>query len=104
MDLYLDKKEIKKLRKLGLSDSQIEEYRQKKLIEKILDDNCGKISKELGRTIRFSEYGSNEYKLFLQTSNGRFVELLVSYKDVVCSYDVALRHISNDLKTRLYYL
>ena len=103
MDLYFDKKEMKKFKKLGLTQRQIEEHRLDIIRDHLLEENCRRLSLELGKEIVFSKAGDN-VKLFLKTKSGRFCELSTSYKDVICDYTKAYSEINHEITTRLYYV
>ena len=103
MDLYFDKKEIKKFKKLGMTDAEIEEMRIHKMIENVIDANCTRASARLGRNIVFSD-NSGKFILYLKTSKGQYVELNCSAALMVSDFERALQELDFDLRTRLYYL
>ena len=104
MDLKYSKKELKKLKKLGLTDNQIEQHRIEVILSDILQTNCDRLSVELGKKIVFGTRTDGNIGIFLLTDTGRYCEFLVSYKDVICDYRRAFFQIKQELTTRFYYL
>ena len=95
-DKSISRKQLKEL-KANLSDDEIETYKITKQLHEILEYNCKRLSKYFNREIRF------ENNIMYIKGKSRYIELLVSYKDVILEYESAKSQIEYDINNRLYY-
>ena len=92
----LKHKQIKELKHSGLSDNEIEQHEINITILAILDHNCKRLSEHTGYEII-----ADNNKIYIK-GKSRYLETLVSYKDVICDYNSALKQLEFEIN-RLYF-
>ena len=95
-DKIISRKQLKLL-KANLSDDEIETYKINKQLNEILEYNCKRLSKYFNIEIK-----ADNNIIFIK-GNSRYIELLVSYQDVILNYESAKLQIQHDINNRLYY-